>query len=70
MQARDDSPFWRVHSPTAINSFLRALWAATEVQTVGLFSTDAGRKYYTLEAALSHSPAVRREGRFAAGREP
>ncbi len=66
MQARDDSPFWRVHSPTAINSFLRALWAATEVQTVGLFSTDAGRKYYTLEAALSHSPAVRREGRFPA----
>ena len=66
MQARDDSPFWRVHSPTAVNSFLRALWASTEVQTVGLFSTDAGRKYYTLEAALSHSPAVRREGRFPA----
>ena len=66
MQARDDSPFWRVHSPTAINSYLRALWAATEVQSVALFSTDPARKTYTLEAALSHSPAVRREGRFAA----
>ena len=64
--APEDSPFWRVHSPTAINSYLRALWAATEVQTVGLFSTDENRKTYTLEAALSHSPVVRREGRFAA----
>lgn len=64
--APDDSAFWRVHSPTAINSYLRALWAATEVQTVALFSTDAQRKTYTLEAALSHSPAVRHEGRFAA----
>ena len=66
LQARDDSAFWRVHSPTAINSYLRALWAATEVQTVALFSTDRSGKTYTLEAALSHSPAVRREGRFAA----
>jgi len=64
--APEDSPFWRVHSPTAINSFLRALWAATEVHTIGLFSTDQNRKTYTLEAALSHSPVVRREGRFAA----
>lgn len=66
LQSRDDSPFWRVHSPTAINSYLRALWAATEVQTVALFSTDRSGNAYTLEAALSHSPAVRREGRFAA----
>ena len=66
LQARDDSPFWRVHSPTAINSYLRALWAATEVQTVALFSSDRSGNAYTLEAALSHSPAVRREGRFAA----
>lgn len=64
--APDDSPFWRVHSPTAINSYLRALWASTEVQTVALFSADTNRKTYTLEAALSHSPAVRHEGRFAA----
>ena len=66
LQSRDDSPFWRVHSPTAINSYLRALWAATEVQTVALFSSDRSGNAYTLEAALSHSPAVRREGRFAA----
>lgn len=66
LQSRDDSPFWRVHSPTAINSYLRALWAATEVQTVALFSSDRTGNAYTLEAALSHSPAVRREGRFAA----
>ncbi len=64
--APEDSPFWRVHSPTAINSYLRALWAATEVQTIGLFSADKNRNTYTLEAALSHSPVVRREGRFAA----
>ncbi len=66
LQSRDDSAFWRVHSPTAINSYLRALWAATEVQTVALFSTDRSGDAYTLEAALSHSPAVRHDGRFAA----
>ncbi len=65
LEARDDSPFWRVHSPTAVTSLLRALWAATDVQTVALFSTDATGT--TLEAALSHNPAARREGRFPAG---
>lgn len=65
-EAREDSPFWRVHSPTAITSYLRALWAATDVQTVALFSSDADGDAYTLEAALSHNPAVRREGRFDA----
>ena len=65
-EAREDSPFWRVHSPTALTSFLRALWAATDVQTVALFSSDASGDVYTLEAALSHNPAVRREGRFSA----
>jgi hypothetical protein len=66
-EAREDSPFWRVHSPTAITSYLRALWAATDVQTVALFSSDADGDAYTLEAALSHNPAIRREGRFTAG---
>jgi len=65
-EAREDSPFWRLHSPTAITSYLRALWAATDVQTVALFSSDAEGGAYTLEAALSHNPAIRREGRFAA----
>jgi hypothetical protein len=65
-EAREDSPFWRVHSPTAITSYLRALWAATDVQTVALFSSDAEGGAYTLEAALSHNPAIRREGRFSA----
>lgn len=65
LEARDDSPFWRVHSPTAVTSLLRALWAATDVQTVALFSTDTSGP--TLEAALSHNPAARREGRFPAG---
>lgn len=64
-EAREDSPFWRLHSPTAITSYLRALWAATDVQTVALFSSDASGGAYTLEAALSHNPAVRREGRFS-----
>ncbi|MDX1530967.1 MAG: hypothetical protein R3362_05535, partial [Rhodothermales bacterium] len=50
-------------SPTAVASYLRALWAATEVQTVALFASDGGHAF-TIEAALSHSPAVRREGRF------
>ncbi len=65
LDARDDSPFWRTHSPTAVTSLLRALWAATDVQTVALFSTDASGT--TLEAALSHNPAARRDGRFPAG---
>ncbi|MEM1042698.1 MAG: hypothetical protein AAGI91_08725 [Bacteroidota bacterium] len=65
LDAREDSPFWRTHSPTAITSLLRALWAATDVQTVALFSTDASGT--TLEAALSHNPAARRDGRFPAG---
>jgi hypothetical protein len=65
-EAREDSPFWRLHSPTAITSYLRALWAATDVQTVALFSSDASGGTYALEAALSHNPAVRREGRFSA----
>src|SRR5690606_1068201 len=58
--APEDSPFWRVHSPTAINSFLRALWAPTEVHTIGLFSAAQNRETYTLEAALPHSPGGRR----------
>jgi hypothetical protein len=65
-EAREDSPFWRMHSPTAVNSYLRALWASTDVKTVALFSSDEGSETYTLESALSHSPHIRREGRFPA----
>ncbi len=65
LEARDDSPFWHTHSPTAVTSLLRALWAATDVQTVALFSTDASG--LTLEVALSHNPAAHREGRFPKG---
>ncbi len=65
LDAPDDSRFWRAHSPTAVTSLLRALWAATDVQTVALFSADGSGT--TLEAALSHHPAARRDGRFLAG---
>jgi len=65
LQASDDHPFWHVHSPTAVASFLRALWAATEVQTALLAAAEDDGTY-TLLDARSHLPAARKEGRFPA----
>ncbi len=60
-----DHPFWETHSPTALSSFLRALWAAAEVQTALLAAAEPDGTY-TLLGAQSHSPAARREGRLDA----
>lgn len=65
LQAADDHPFWQTHSPTAFASFLRALWAATEVQTALLVTTEADGTYALL-ASRSHLRGVRQDGRFPA----
>lgn len=65
LQAADDHSFWQAHSPTAMGSFLRALWAAAEVQTALLVARESDDSF-TLLAARSHLPAVYREGRFPA----
>jgi hypothetical protein len=63
LHANDDHPFWEVHSPTAFASFLRAMWAATEVQTA-LLATAENDGTYTLLEIRSHLPGIRKEGRF------
>lgn len=65
LQASDDHPIWETHSPTAFASFLRACWAAAEVQTA-LLAVAEHDGTYTLLAIRSHLPAVRKEGRFPA----
>lgn len=62
--AREESPFWQDQSPTAVKSLLRALWAATEVQTVALFHRQ--RTEYDLLLTLSHVPFTVPEGRSPA----
>lgn len=61
----DDHPFWQVHSPTALTSFLRALWAATEVQTAVLAVAEEDGTY-TLLDARSHLTNLHKEGRLPA----
>jgi len=65
LQAADDHPIWQTHSPTAFASFLRACWAAVEAQTA-LLATVEHDGTYSLLAIRSHSPSVRKEGRFPA----
>jgi hypothetical protein len=65
LQASDDHPLWEIHSPTAFASFLRACWAAAEVQTALLAAAEHDGTY-SLLAIRSHLPAVRKEGRFPA----
>lgn len=62
--AREESPFWQGLSPTAVKSLLRALWAATELQTVALFHRQ--RAEYDLLVTLSHEPFTVAEGRSPA----
>lgn len=65
LHAADDHPFWQDHSPTAVASFLRALWAATEVQTALLVAAEDDGTYTILDSR-SHLPTAHKEGRFSA----
>lgn len=65
LEAEDDHPLWQTHSPTAFASFLRACWAATEVQTA-LVATAEADGSHTMVSVRSHSPLVRKEGRLPA----
>jgi GAF domain-containing protein len=65
LEADDDHPLWKTHSPTAFASFLRALWAATEVQTA-LLAAGESDGTYSLLAIRSHLPNVRPDGRLPA----
>jgi hypothetical protein len=65
LHSTDDHPLWQIHSPTAFASFLRACWAASEVQTA-LLAAEEHDGSFSLLAIRSHLPGVRTEGRLPA----
>lgn len=65
LHTTDDHPLWQIHSPTAFASFLRACWAASEVQTA-LLAAEEHDGSFSLLAIRSHLPSVRTEGRLPA----